>query len=130
LFRLTRPYLKFIAYNPSYFISFFSTSTVLEHLHAQYFQCKKKNPGHLFHRVTGNPKHTIIFLGLVCMYLLPRVCIKNIFDLPDAWKKNGFSTDRHKKSHAPLPPSLIKLLVSNKENKWVGRHVTPLGHIN
>jgi hypothetical protein len=45
-------------------------------------------------------------------------------------KKNGFSTDRHKKSHAPLPPSLIKLLVSNKENKWVGRHVTPLGHIN
>ena len=32
-------------------------------------------------------------------------------------KKNGFSTDRHKKSHAPLPPSLIKLLVSNKENK-------------
>jgi hypothetical protein len=32
-------------------------------------------------------------------------------------KKLGFSTDRHKKSHAPLPPSLIKLLVSNKENK-------------
>jgi hypothetical protein len=38
----------------------------------------------LFHRVTGNPKHTILFLGLVCMYLLPNVCIKNIFDLPDA----------------------------------------------
>jgi hypothetical protein len=37
----------------------------------------------LFHRVTGNPKHTIIFLGLVCMYLLSHVCIKNIFDLPD-----------------------------------------------
>jgi hypothetical protein len=29
------------------------------------------------------------------MYLLPHVCIKNIFDLPDAWKKIGFSTDRH-----------------------------------
>jgi hypothetical protein len=38
----------------------------------------------LFHRVTGNTKHTIIFLGLVCMYHLPHVCIKNIFDLPDA----------------------------------------------
>ena len=38
----------------------------------------------LFHRVTGNTKHIIIFLGLVCMYLLPHVCIKNIFDLPDA----------------------------------------------
>ena len=49
---------------------------------------KKKNPGHFyltfFHRDTGNPKHTIIFLGLVCMYLLSHVCIKNIFDLPDA----------------------------------------------
>ena len=83
----------------------------------------------LFHRVTGNHKHTIIFLGLVCMYLLPHVCIKNIFDLPDVWKKLD-SLLRHKKSQAPLPPSLIKLLVSNKENKWVGRHVTPLGHIN
>jgi hypothetical protein len=31
--------------------------------------------------------------------------------------KIGFSTDRHKKAHAPLPLSLIKLLVSNKENK-------------
>ena len=38
----------------------------------------------LFHRVAGNPKHTIIFLGLVCMYLLPHLCIKNMFDLPDA----------------------------------------------
>jgi hypothetical protein len=38
----------------------------------------------LFHRVTGNTKHTIIFLGLVGMYLLPHVCIKSIFDLPDA----------------------------------------------
>ena len=38
----------------------------------------------LFHRVTDNPKHTIILLGLVCMYLLSHVCIKNIFDLPDA----------------------------------------------
>ena len=97
-------------------------------------QKKIKNPGHLyltfFHRVTGNPKHTIIFLGLVCMYLLPHVCIKNIFDLPDAWKKklDSLLTDI-KKSHASLPPSLIKLLVSNKENKWVGRHITPLWHI-
>ena len=64
----------------------------------------------LFHRVTGNPKHTIIFLGLVCMYLLSHVYIKNIFDLPMLEKKIGFSTDRHKKSHAPLPLSLIKLL--------------------
>jgi hypothetical protein len=38
----------------------------------------------LFHRVTGNPNHTIICLGLVCMYLLSHVCITNIFDLPDA----------------------------------------------
>ena len=37
-----------------------------------------------FHRDTGNPKHTINFLGLVCMYLLPRVCIKKMFDLSDA----------------------------------------------
>jgi hypothetical protein len=44
----------------------------------------------------------------------------------DPWS-NQRLTDRHKKSHAPLPPSLIKLLVSNKENKWMGRHVTPLG---
>jgi hypothetical protein len=70
-------------YNPSYFISFSQqlTSTVLEYLHAQYIQCKKKKKSwsplpNLFHRVTGNPKHTIIFL---CMYLLSHVCIKNIF---------------------------------------------------
>ena len=37
----------------------------------------------LFHRVTGNPKNTIICLGLACMYLLPHVCITNIFYLPD-----------------------------------------------
>jgi hypothetical protein len=59
----------------------------------------------LFHTVTGNPKHTIICLGLVCMYLLPHVCMKYIFDLPDAWKEIGFSTDRHKKN--PMPPSLL-----------------------
>jgi hypothetical protein len=53
-------------------------------------QKNKKNPSHLsgvpnlFHRVTGNPKHTIIFLGLACMFLLSNVCIENIFDLPDA----------------------------------------------
>jgi hypothetical protein len=45
----------------------------------------------------------LFFLGLVCMYRLPRVCIKNIFDLPDVWKKIGFSTDRYKKSQAPSP---------------------------
>jgi hypothetical protein len=28
----------------------------------------------LLHRVTGNPNHTIICLGLVCMYLLSHVC--------------------------------------------------------
>jgi hypothetical protein len=44
---------------------------------------KKNNPGHPYltfftHRVTGNPKRTIVFLDLVCMYLLPHVCIKNI----------------------------------------------------
>jgi hypothetical protein len=38
----------------------------------------------LFHRVTGNSKNTIMFLGFVCMYNLPHVCIKHIFDLPDA----------------------------------------------
>jgi hypothetical protein len=135
LFRLTRPYLKFSAYNPSYFISFSQQAQSWNIYMPNISNAKKKKKSwsplpNLFHRVTGNTKHTIIFLGLVCMYLLPHVCIKNIFDLPDAWKKNGFSTDRHKKSHAPLPPSLIKLLVSNKENKWVGRHVTPLGHIN
>ena len=132
MFRLTRSYLKFSAYNPSYFISFSqqaqSWNICMPNIS---IDAKKKSWSPLpFHRVTGNPKHKIICLGLVCMYLLPHVCIKKIFDLPDAWKKIGFSTDRHKKSHAPLPPSLIKLLVSNKENKWVGRHVTPLGHIN
>ena len=63
-----------------------------------------------FHRVTGNPKHTIICLGLVCMYPLPHVCIKNIFDLPDACKKIGFSTDRHKKIQCP-PPSFTNKIV-------------------
>jgi hypothetical protein len=48
----------------------------------------------------------------------------NIFDLPDVWNKIGFTTDRHKKN--PKPPSPF----TNNENKWVGRHVTPLGHIN
>jgi hypothetical protein len=53
---------------------------------------KKENPDHLYltfftARVTGNPKYTIIFLGLVCMYLLPHVCIKNIFDLLMVEKK-------------------------------------------
>jgi hypothetical protein len=61
----------------------------IEHLHAQYIQCKKRKKSwsplpNLFHRVTGNTKHTIIFLGLVGMYLLPHECIKNIVDLPDA----------------------------------------------
>ena len=37
----------------------------------------------LFHKVAGNPKHTIIILGLVCMYLLPHVYIKHMFDPPD-----------------------------------------------
>ena len=138
MFRLTWPYLTFTAYNPSYFISFFSTSTVLEHLHAQYIQCKKKlkkiwSPfPNLFHRVTGNPKHTIICLSFVCMYLLPHVCMENMFDLLYLMLEkilDSLLTDI-KKSHAPLPPSLIKLLVSNKENKWVWRHVTALGHIN
>jgi hypothetical protein len=83
-------------------------------------QKKKKSWSPLpnpFHRVTGNPKHTIIFLGLVCMYLLSHVWIKIFLIYPMLEKKIGFSTDRHKKSHAPLPLSLIKLLVSNKENK-------------
>ena len=131
MFRLTRPYLKFSAYNPSYFISFSQQAQSWNICMPNISNAKKEKKSwsplpNLFHRVTGNTKHTIIFLGLVGMYLLPHVCIKNIFDLPDAWKKNGFSTDRHKKSHAPLSPSLIKLLVSNKENMWVGRHVTPL----
>ena len=76
LFRLTRPYLKFSAYNPSYFISF-SQQTQSWNIcmpSPRYIQCKKKiswSPlPNLFHRVTGNPKHTIICLGLVCMYLL------------------------------------------------------------
>ena len=49
---------------------------------------KKKNPGHLYLTFfTGLPvtlNTQLFFLGLVCMYLLPHVCIKNIFDLPDA----------------------------------------------
>ena len=136
MFRLTRPYLKFSAYNPSYFISFSqqAQSWNICMPNISNAKNKNKNPGHLYLTFfTGLPvtlNTQLFFLGLVCMYLLPHVCIKNIFDPPDAWKKKGFSTDRHKKSHAPLPPSLIKLLVSNKENKWVGRHVTPLGHIN
>jgi hypothetical protein len=73
----------------------------------------------LFHMVTGNIKHTIIILGLINMYLLPHVCIKHIFDLPAVWKK------------IPKPPlSLIKLLMSDKENNSLGKHVAPLAHIN
>jgi hypothetical protein len=49
---------------------------------------KNKNPGHLYLTFfTGLPvtlNTQLFFLGLVCMYLLPHVCIKNIFDLPDA----------------------------------------------
>ena len=51
-------------------------------------QIKNKNPGHLYLTFfTGVPvtlNTQLFFLGLVCMYLLPHVCIKNIFDLPDA----------------------------------------------
>jgi hypothetical protein len=84
----------------------------------------------LFHRVTGNYKHTIIFLGLTCMHLLPHVCIKIfLISLMCEKKMDSLLTDI-KNPKPPSPPSLIKLLVSNKENKWVGRHVTPLGHIN
>jgi hypothetical protein len=89
LFRLTRPYLKFSAYNPSYFISFSqqaqSWNICMPNISNAKKNKKSRSPSpNLFHRVTGNPKHTIIFLGLVCMYLLSHVCIKNIFDLPDA----------------------------------------------
>ena len=55
---------------------------------AQYIQFKKKNPGHLYLTfITGLPvtlNTQLFFLGLVCMYLLSHVCIKHIFDLPDA----------------------------------------------
>jgi hypothetical protein len=60
----------------------------------------------LFHRVTGNPKHTIIFLGLVCMYLLPHVCMENIFDLLYLMlekKLDSLLTDIKN----PMPPSLL-----------------------
>ena len=134
MFRLTRPFLKFSAYNPSYFISFSqlaqSWNICMPNI-SNANKNKKSWPPYLtfFWQVTGNPKHTIICLGLVYMYLLPHVCIKNIFDLPDAWT-NWILYWQTYKSHAPLPPSLIKLLVSNKENRSVGRHVTALGHIN
>jgi uncharacterized membrane protein len=42
------------------------------------------------------------------MYLLSHVCIKIFLIYQMLEKKIGFSTDRHKKSHAPLPLSLIK----------------------
>ena len=65
----------------------------------------------LFHRVTGNPKHTIIFLGLLCMYLLPHVCIKIFLIYLMCEKKIGFTTDRHKKkSQAPPPPCTNKIV--------------------
>ena len=84
-------------------------------------QKKKKNTGHLYLTfftgllVTLNTQlfsRSRMHVSLTsCMY-------KKIFLIYLMLeKKNGFSTDRHKKSHTPLPPSLIKLLVSNKENK-------------
>ena len=90
LFRLTRPYLKFSAYNPSYFISFSqqAQSWNICMPNISNAKKKKKNPGHLYLTFfTGLPvtlNTQLFFLGLVCMYLLPHVCIKNIFDLPDA----------------------------------------------
>ena len=84
-FRLTRHYLTFIAYS-SYCISF-SQQTQSWNIcmpNIRYpKQKKEKNPCHPYltfftHRVTGNPKRTIVFLDLVCMYLLPNVCMQNI----------------------------------------------------
>ena len=59
----------------------------------------------LFHRVSGNPKHTIIFLGLVCMYLLPHVCIKIcLIYLMCEKKLDSLLTDIKK---IPSPPPLF-----------------------
>ena len=48
---------------------------------------KKKNPGHpyrtFFTGLLATLSTQLIFLVLVCMYLLPHVCMQNIFDLPD-----------------------------------------------
>ena len=74
-------------FNESYFISFSQQAqSKLRHLHDHYILCKSfflnqkflVTLPNILHGVSGNPKHTIICLGLVCMYLLPHACI-NIF---------------------------------------------------
>ena len=90
---------------------------------AQYIQCKKKkNPGHLYLTfftglpITLNPKnyffrsrmHVSFISCMYKTYLLSTRCLKK--------KLDSLLTDINK-SHAPFPLSIIKLLVSNKENK-------------
>jgi hypothetical protein len=48
LFRLTRPYLKFSACNPSYFISFSQQAQSWNICMPNISNAKKKNPGHLY----------------------------------------------------------------------------------
>jgi hypothetical protein len=63
----------------------------------------------LFHRVTGNPKHTIIFVGLVCMYLLPHVCITIfLIYLMCETKLDSLLTDIKKIPSPPLPSLIMK----------------------
>jgi hypothetical protein len=64
----------------------------------------------LFHRVTGNPKHTIIFLGLLCMYLLPHVCIKIFLIYLMCEKKLDSLLTDIKKNPKPPPPFTNKFV--------------------
>ena len=83
---------------------------------------KKKNPGHLYLTfftglpITLNPKkyffrsrmHVSFISCMYKKYFLSTRCLKK--------KLDSLLTDINK-SHAPFPLSIIKLLVSNKENK-------------
>ena len=58
-------------------------------------------------------------LGLICMYLLPHACIQIFLIYNKMYlmcEKIGFSTDMKNPKHPPPTFSLIKWLVSEKEN--------------
>jgi hypothetical protein len=52
------------------------------------------------------------------MYLLPHVCIKNIFDLPDAWKKNGFQWSVDKMVSYLIGGVMVSILALSVLDPW------------
>jgi hypothetical protein len=84
----------------------------------------------ILYRVTGNSNHTIICLGLICMYLLPHVCITIcLIYLLCETKLDSLLT--WKIPRPPPPPplpthtfSLTNWLVCDKENNSLWKDIS------